>query len=48
VNIFGNSRTAFDRETLHLAWRLLYLTGRYFPLIYRDAVNDRKAVMQAR
>jgi hypothetical protein len=48
VNLFSNLRTAFDRETLDLTWRLLYLTGRHFPANYRDTVNDGKAAMQAR
>ena len=48
MNLFSDLRTAFHRETLHLTWRLLYLTGRHFPPNYRDAVNDGKAAMQAR
>jgi hypothetical protein len=48
VTLFSDLRTAFDRETLHLTWRLLYFTGRHFPANYRDAVDDGKAAMQAR
>jgi hypothetical protein len=43
VNLFSNLRTAFDRETLHLTWGLLYLTGRHFPANYRHAVDDGKS-----